>query len=308
MQHALTLRSLLIFFALEFLLVAAVLLLGHSWTLFLVLSGLLFGAVWIYDHRARMTPATLITIGVLGGWLCMTVALAGVIWQHYWHRPQGASSSSAPPEQEAISASGVELVPPKTRHEIIWEPAKQTGFLMDEEGKVKQDDPGRRPNFYLRALGDAPIQDATVEWKIDVANVLDVVEASQRLSALPLKIDNDNVIVDSPSGKRGYLYKPRRTATYKIDFISPNPPGAEAAIPIPVFESAILYIAALLPDGLGEELGPIPFLMTVTWTYPSVGKQSFRVNVTAKNIKPKNASAPLIDAVLHFSVEQEDDG
>jgi hypothetical protein len=58
--------------------------------------------------------------------------------------------------------------------------------------------------------------------------------------------------------------------------------------------TAILYTGAKLPDGLGAELTPIPFTVTVSWTYPTPGRQQFSVIGTAKNVNPAGVAEPLV--------------
>jgi hypothetical protein len=81
MHSPLGLRPLLVFFALEFALVAIVYALGQTWQLFAIVSGVLFVCVWIYDNHGKMGPTQLIAIGVGGAAVFLCLAVAGLIWQ-----------------------------------------------------------------------------------------------------------------------------------------------------------------------------------------------------------------------------------
>lgn len=61
--------------------------------------------------HGRMTPQFLIIIGLAGVWLFASVALAGVVWQHYQTSPASSAEQTQPP---SAAAQQVETTP--TRH------------------------------------------------------------------------------------------------------------------------------------------------------------------------------------------------
>ncbi len=258
---------------------------------------------WMKERRAsgQMAfdpPQLIIFIGI-------AIALIGVVWQLY--RFAFGSGTGAPVPVVAGNPEVV-LIAPEERHEIIWDPKNDPEIRIGVEGKMVE---GRWsvPTFQLRATNDIAIQDATVEWRADMISVSELLKSSPRLTDNKVSLNNgdrDKILIPSSGNKAGWVYDVLQTASQQIPFVTPNPPGAAAFIPLDVFTNAMLYTVAKLPDGLGAELTPIPFTVTVTWTYPTPGRQQFSVVGTAKNVKPADVPEPLIHAVMQFSVKRID--
>ncbi len=270
-------------------------------TLFLI--GLCLHAVKDWRGSEKVGPTDLIMVGLGGLALFAVVALAGFVWQSY---APSSRDTPTPPKvaSKEINQPTVELLAPEARHEIFWNPEKDPEIVIASEGKI---DPGKwtTPHFHLRATGGVPIQDATVEWSADVVGLTNILESSARLDKYDFRIEEGKITIPSKAnGGLPFGYEPQKTGSYSLQFITPNPPGTLAFIPVDVFAYAMLYTVALLPDGLGEELGPIPFSLVVSWTFPAVGKQEFSVNAFVKNVKPANVSEPLVNGLVKFDVKQ----
>jgi len=252
---------------------------------------------WMKERRAsgQMAfdpPQLIIFIGI-------AIALIGVVWQLYRFT---VGSGGAP---VVAGTPEVVLIAPEERHEIIWDPKNNPEIRIGVEGEIVE---GRWtvPSFNLRATNNVAIQDATVEWRSDIGSVTELVKSSPRLTDNKVSMDGDKVLIPPSGNKNGWLYDVQKVASYPIPFVTPNPPGASAHVPLEVFTNAMLYTVAKLPDGLGAELTPIPFTVTVSWTYPSPGRQQFSVIGTAKNVNPAGVAEPLVDAVMQFTVKRID--
>lgn len=242
------------------------------------------------------SPALVMLIGI-------AIAMFGAAWQLYRLSTGGSGASTSPIANQAT----VILTPPEERHELKWNPKRNPEIQIGLEGKIIE---GRWsvPVFYVRATNNVAIGDVTVEWKADFIAPWELLNSPSRLSENGVSLYHDNkdelIVSGQAAQKQDWTYPIARSASYQIPFVSPNPPGAQAPLPGEVFNNARFYILSKLPVGVGGILTPIPFTVTVSWTYPIPGKQRFSVIGTAKNLNPADAEEPLVRCVIEFTVKE----
>ncbi len=211
-------------------------------------------------------------------------------------------SSNTGPGQQVVPPE-LELLPPSTRHEIIWNPQKSYMIFAGPEGAVSNS-LSTTPIFYVKTTNNTYVQDATITWQTEISGIQKLVKASKNLSDYTINVDNGDItIMGGPNNLIPFTYRDRDIASSQdvsIAFITGA--GAKAFIPSNVYNSAMLYALALMPDAAGARLDPFTFSVSVAWNLPVPGAQRFLVKTTIVNAKPPGASEPKLDALMSFEV------
>ena len=279
----------------------------QEWMRYLGIALAAFGLVaivwhWLFKLRKRLGTAQLIlVVAAFGTWLCFTAALGAAAWLLWKGGPVGLGAV-AQTHPSTVAQPEVVLLPPDERHEIVWNPVKASGFSTAKEGDVELGK-WRVPQFHLRSTNGVAANDANVEWHADIKGLGDLLKNSPRLKDV-VNIVNDEIYLKGGEGIPTHVYYVKEHISYQVAFITTANPGAVAVIPIDIFSQLGLYVIAILPDGLGEQLGPFPFSVKVRWTLPTPGAQEYRVDAVATNVKPPGVSEPAIDALVQFSVKR----
>lgn len=196
----------------------------------------------------------------------------------------------------------VKLVPPLVRHELQLKPNAVLFLLMNEEGKVV-DNEWRVPSFRVRNLGNTGIQDAKISWSIDLAAVPDAVRSSPRFAGYKLDWSPRQLTVSG--GKRKinpFVFVTAASQSYPISFISSGTEGSEAFIPLNVFSLLALYAAATIPEDTGGSMPPVSLSVIISWNLPSPGEQKFAVAARVVNGKPAAVEDPELIMFVTFDV------
>lgn len=106
MRSLMSVRAVVVFFALEFCLIAvATMLRDQPWEIFLGMSALLLACVFLIDHRRRLIgvfnldPSHLIVTGVAGVFIFALIALTGLAWQHFQSTASEMAAIQLPPSE-----------------------------------------------------------------------------------------------------------------------------------------------------------------------------------------------------------------
>jgi len=195
------------------------------------------------------------------------------------------------------------LIPPASRHEIIWNPKNNLMLFAGPEGKVSTST-SWTPVFVVKTLNNTYVQDATVKWQIEMAGISKLVEESKNLSEFHIDTSNNGISIrGNPNNLGSFTYRDQDLASSQdvpISFITNA--GANAFIPSNVYNNAAFYVLALMPDAAGARIDPFTFSVTVSWNLPTPGSQKFLVKTTIVNAKPPNVIDPRLDAFMSFEV------
>jgi len=203
---------------------------------------------------------------------------------------------------QGFAANMIQIIPPLVRHEIQLKPNALLFLLMNEEGKVV-DDQWRVPLFKVRNLTDFAIQDARVSWTVDLAAVDEAVRNSPRFAGYSIASASPRLTFAGGKRKEApYQVELQQTQPYQLPFISREAEGTEAPFPIAVFQSLAFYAAATIGDETGATLPPISVAVSVSWNLPQRGEQKFALTARVVNGKPPSVSDPELILFITFEV------
>jgi hypothetical protein len=241
-------------------------------------------AMLLWNADEMIVPTRNVVLGLFGA----AFGSALLIWAGYLIAGQKQASGS------------VKLVPPLGRHELQLKPNAVLFLLMNEEGKVV-DNEWRVPLFRVRNLTSASIQDAKINWSIDLSAVHEGARKSPRFAGYTFGWSAPQLVVSG--GKRTiapFVFVLAQSQSYPVAFISSGTEGAEAFIPLNVFNMLALYAASTMPDDTGASIAPISLTVTVSWNLPSPGEQRFSVAARVVNGKPATVQDPEMILFVSF--------
>jgi hypothetical protein len=211
---------------------------------------------------------------------------------------EGAQNYPHSPDEPDIA-----LIPPSTRHEVIWNPKLSYMLFSGPEGKVSKST-SYTPIFTVKTTNNAYVQDATVKWQIEMFGIAKLVKDSKNLSEYEIETANDSItIMGGPNRLIPFTYRDQDMASSQdlpIAFITNA--GANAFIPNNVYTNAALYILALMPNAAGARINPFTFLVSVSWNLPNPGTRKFLIKASIVNAKPPDVDEPKVDALMSFEV------
>lgn len=271
--------------------------LGHDWQVFLPLSVAAAGAVWIYDRWDKMDPATVTLVGVVGGWVFMTVALAGVVWNFNTARPQRLPEAPAPASRPVLL-----LVAPKERYILAWKKGKVMPNLRPESQPFQE---GYNPGvgFVVSNTGTGVAQDITIKWQVETLGIKDVINSSERFRDYEFEITGDQYRFTPKDGSGGHKGSIAPQGKNELDIVTDE---KEFLVPYEVLNQFMFYAVALLPEERGAWLD-FTYDVNIIWKSPPGGHARFRVKATAFNAKPEGGSSANVAAFVKFGVEKAND-
>jgi hypothetical protein len=234
--------------------------------------------------------------------IALVVALVSLAIYAVRGPPQVAGSeetSTAKPAQPEIA-----LIPPDTRHEVIWNPKKQGLMIFSgPEGKVSNNS-SWTPVFRVKTVNNTYVQDASIRWQIELTGIASLLKESKNLEGYTIDTSHGGVtIMGGPDHLMPFTYRDQDlSSSQSIPIPNITNAGAEAFIPNNVYNNAAFYILALLPDKPSARLDPFTFSATVSWNIPTPGSQKFLVKISIVNAKPPNVDEPKLDALISFEV------
>jgi hypothetical protein len=234
----------------------------------------------------------------------MTAALVafGALAIYAIKGPQAGPVSTASNDSKVMHPE-IALIPPSSRHEIIWNPKNILMLFSGPEGKVSTSI-SSTPIFAVKTVNNTYVQDATVKWQIEIAGIAKLVAESKNLSEYQIDISNNGIAISGkPNNLGSFTYRDQDLASsYEVPISFITNAGTNAYIPSNVYNNAALYVLALMPDTAGARIDPFTFSVTVSWNLPSPGSQKFLVKATIVNAKPPNVADPKLDAFMSFEV------
>jgi hypothetical protein len=202
----------------------------------------------------------------------------------------------------------IELVPPTKRSILIWNPPETFMFttrVEDQPGK-----PFRSDSLVIVFENKSNIigQDASISWELPRFELKSLIDSSLRLKAYDVKMDGDMFTI----GARQPITEPvGLSMSYQSVFKQNVPPIAflgkrvESWIPIEVWNQALFYFIATLPDVPGEQGPPVFFNVGVKWNIPEGNNSArFKVKAIATNANTPNIRSPTLTASIALSAEK----
>jgi hypothetical protein len=202
----------------------------------------------------------------------------------------------------------IELQTPTQRSILTWNPP--TSFFIESRA---EDQPQRQaqstaPIIVFENKSNIIGQDASISWELPRFDVHALAQGSQRFLPYDVKVENDTITI----GARPPITQPVGLGvTFPLKFQQNVPPIAflgkrvESWIPIEVWNQALLYFIATLPETAGEHSPPLTFNVTVKWNIPE-GKAGahLRVRAVATNANTPNVQVPALTAYVALTAEK----
>jgi hypothetical protein len=203
----------------------------------------------------------------------------------------------------------IELVPPSQRSILTWDPP--ASFFINsrsEDLPPATQSRSTSPIIILENRSSIIGQDASITWEIPRFDVRSLVEGSNRLRPYDVKVEGETITVGA---------KPPITQPVGLYISFPNifkqsvPPIAflgkrvESWIPIEVWNVALFYFVATLPETIGGSSPPLIFTAVVKWNIPE-GKTGarFKVTAVASNANTPNVQTPALTAYISLRAEK----
>lgn len=135
-----------------------------------------------------------------------------------------------------------------------------------------------------------------------------LVKDSPRLLSCDVKVENDTITI----GARQPITQPVGLGvTFPLKFQQNVPPIAflgkrvESWIPIELWNQALIYFIATLPETPGARSPPLTFNVAVKWNIPEGKKDArFRVQAIATNANAANVQGPALTADITLNAEK----
>jgi hypothetical protein len=207
----------------------------------------------------------------------------------------------------------IEMVAPSQRSIVTWNPPESFFFnSRAEDQPAPRQDRASSPVIVFENKSNIIGQDASISWEIPRFDVQSLVDNSQRLKAYEVKVDGDTVIL----GARPPITQPvGLSMRYQSAFKQNVPPIAflgkriESWIPIELWNEAILYFIATLPDTIGDRSPPLIFNVNVKWNIPESSSKgaAFKVTAVATNANTPNVQTPYLTAYVSLVAEKVSD-
>jgi hypothetical protein len=203
----------------------------------------------------------------------------------------------------------IELVPPSQRSILTWNPPERFFIQSRAEDKPSTaQDRADAPVIVFENKSTVIGQDASISWDIAPFEMQSLANSSERLKSFDVKIDGDYVTV----GAKPPITEPVGLGMrYTIVFKKNVPPIAflgkrvESWIPIELWNQALLYFVATLPDTIGGRSPPLVFNVVVKWNIPEGNNTArFKVTAVATNANTPNVPNPKLMAQIALSAEK----
>ena len=248
-----------------------------------------------------MWPVVLIATGLAG---FIFVLGAGVVWLSL----QAISSPRAAQPTETPNTVGnpdFSVTTPLGRYRFTWPGQTVMSFYLRLDTE-KNPNISNNPVFVLRNLTNTVAYRVVATWKSETSfNIEEEVRGSPKLSKAKFVIEQTliNIIATSDTG-------PRANFVYYVDdapkqIISVIAKEEELYFPIQLWPFAAIYLAARIPDAIGETSPPFIARLSLDWeTANGKRHRAYRVKITATNAKGTTSDMPLVDAFLNFTIEE----
>lgn len=203
----------------------------------------------------------------------------------------------------------ITLVPPSQRSIMTWNPPENFFFnCRAEDQPAPAQSRTTSPIITFENQSSIIGQDATITWEIPRFDTQSLVQASERLRPYDVRMEGDSFAI----GARPPITDPVGLGlVLPIVFKQSVPPIAflgkrvESWVPIELWQVALIYFAATLPEHIGEQSPPITFNVLVKWNIPEGNNVArFKVVARATNSNTPNVPTPKLTAYISLSAEK----
>jgi hypothetical protein len=204
----------------------------------------------------------------------------------------------------------INLTLPEQRSILTWNPA--TSFFINCRAEDKQPSDRDSSTSPIMIFTNASImgQDASIVWELPQFDLKALVSSSTRLKNYDLNVGTNSIVIGPPLPIAAPAAMPIQ---YPIVFKQNVPPIAflgkkvESWIPFEIWNVALIYFLATLPDNIGERSPALTFNATVNWNIPEGNKAArFAVTAFATNATTPNVETPKLTAYVSFTAKKLD--
>ncbi len=248
-----------------------------------------------------MWPVVLTTAGVVA---FIVLSGVGLVWLSL-QVLSGASVREVSATPNTIGNPDFFLLPPEGRYRFTWPSDRFVSFYVRLDTE-RNPDMGNNPAFILRNRTNTVAYRVSAVWKSETSlNIKEEVTASPKLSvaqfaASDIRLD---IIANAASGPRAnFVYYLKESPKQTMEVVAKE---ADVFFPQELWPLAAIYLAARIPDKIGETSAPFVARVTLNWeTSEGKRQRAYRVKITATNAKGTAAAFPIVDAFLNFSLEE----
>jgi hypothetical protein len=157
------------------------------------------------------------------------------------------------------------------------------------------------PNFMVKNESRLFAQDATVKWDASPYDAARLVQESPRLGKYTAAVVNSKLTITSTGRDVSpWTLEFAPSQTYPIPFVTRE---VSAAIPLHVFNNALVFFLATLGDQPGDRSKPFIFEGSIRWNIPEGGKPvRVQVKAIATNTLVAGEGQPLFQATIEYEM------